>query len=171
MNRNSIRFAAILVAAVCFYASHSWAAAQEQSAAVSELRARVTAYERAWNTHDPSAVAAYFTTDADMLVGNLPSVDGRGAIQDWWTGYFANISGERNGSFAISSMRLITSDVALVNVDSRTGGKDADGAELPTRLARGTWVMVHRDGEWLIAALRALPAQGDVRLGPGVDRR
>ena len=134
-------------------------------AASDALRARVETYETRWNTHDAAAVAAFFTDDADMIAGNLPIVQGRQAIQDWWGKYFAAIEPERVGTFEVASLRLITPDVALINIFSETGGSDAEGRELPTRLARGTWVLVHETDGWFIAALRAQPAEGDVR-GP-----
>jgi uncharacterized protein (TIGR02246 family) len=138
--------------------------------AFSELHARVEAYERAWNTHQASAVATFFTQDADMIFGNGPRIAGREAIQQWWAGYFAKIAAIRGATFAIGSLQLITSDVALLNVDSTTAGRDSTDQELPPRLARGTWVMVRRSGDWWISALRGLPAQGDVRVSPGTDR-
>jgi len=171
MKRHSMGLVVTVLAPAGIYASHSWAVVHGQAEASSELRARMAAYERAWNAHDPAAVAAFFTADADMVMGNGPIASGQGEIQAWWASYFAKISKDRSGSFAVTSIRLLTPDVALVNVDSSTGRQAAGGADLPTRLARGTWVMVHRDGEWLIAALRGLPAQGDVRTSPGVDRQ
>lgn len=135
-----------------------------------EVRARVEAYEEVWNTHEASAVAAFFTEDADMVFGNGPRIAGRNAIQDWWDGYFAKIDEARKGTFAIDSLRAITPEVVLINVDSTTAGRGSTGQELPTRLARGTWVVVRHAGQWWISALRGLPAEGDVRTGPGTDR-
>lgn len=135
-----------------------------------DIQSRVKAYERAWNTHQASAVAVFFTQDADMIIGNGPRIAGREAIQQWWDGYFAKIAEARGATFAIESLQLITSDVALINVDSITAGRDSTGQELPTRLARGTWVMVRRSGDWWISALRGLPAHGDMRVSPGTDR-
>lgn len=129
------------------------------------LRARVEAYETVWNTRDPAAVAAFFTDDADMIMGNLPTARGRKPIQDWWGKYFAAIEPERRGTFEVLSLRLITPDVALINISSETGGSDSGGRELPTRLARGTWVLVQEANGWFISAMRGQPAEGDVR-GP-----
>jgi uncharacterized protein (TIGR02246 family) len=129
------------------------------------LRARVETYETVWNTHDPAAVAAFFTEDADMIMGNLPIARGRQVIQDWWGKYFAAIEPERKGTFEVVSLRLITPAVALINISSVTGNSDSEGRELPTRLARGTWVLVREADNWLISAMRGQPAEGDVR-GP-----
>lgn len=134
-----------------------------------ELHARVDAYQRAWNTHQGSAVAAFFTQNADMIVGNSPRMVGREAIQNWWAGYFAKIAVTRRGTFAIETLQMLATDVAILNINSTTSGRDSTGQEMPTRLARGTWVMVQRSGDWWISALRGLPEQGEMRVSPGTD--
>jgi uncharacterized protein (TIGR02246 family) len=136
----------------------------------SELRALVTAYEQVWNTHSAHEVAAFFAEDADMVMGNGLAIIGWGAIDEWWGAYFAKIETTRLGKFTINSMRMITPEVALINVESRTAGRGPEGEQLPTRLARGTWVLVQHSGEWRISALRGLPAEGDTRVSPGTDR-
>jgi len=135
-----------------------------------EVRARVQAYAEVWNAHKAASVAAFFTEDADMIMGNGPRIVGRGAIEDWWAAYFAKIQSTRKSTFSINSMRMITSEVALINVEWTTAGRDLDGEILRTRLARGTWVLVWDSGEWWITALRGLPAMGDTRVSPGTDR-
>lgn len=164
-------FAASITASLALVTLTSLAAAPvsmlaaQTPAASDALRARVEAYQTEWNTHDAAAVAAFFTDDADMIMGNLPIARGRQAIRDSWAKYFAAIEPERRGTFEVVSLRLITPDVALINITSETGGSDAEGRELPTRLARGTWVLVHGADGWFIAAIRGQPAEGDVR-GP-----
>lgn len=135
-----------------------------------DLPSRVKAYEQVWNTHQAVAIAAFFTEDADMIFGNGLKIVGRKAIRDWWGGYFDRVDNKREGTFAIDSLRMITPDVALINIISTTAGRSSKGERLPTRLARGTWVMVRHSGEWWISALRGLPAMGDLRLSPGTDR-
>jgi uncharacterized protein (TIGR02246 family) len=159
----------ILVAGASPPATLSGAQAQaaEDSAAV---RSTVEAYERVWNTHEASAVAMFFSEDADMIIGNGPIVRGRQAIQEAWSVYFARQDQAREGTFTIDSTRAIAPGVVLVNIDSRTGGRTPNGQELPTRLARGTWVVARHGEGWLISALRALPAEGEMRTGPGRDR-
>jgi len=39
---------------------------------------------RTWNSHNASWVAAFFTHDADRLMGDGPRVSGREAIAEWW---------------------------------------------------------------------------------------
>lgn len=127
-------------------------------------------YTATWNTHDGIALAALFTTDADLIMGDLPRIAGRERIGEWWNTYFSRIDEGRTGEFELHLVRDIAPDVRLANVGSKTFGANEHGGELETRLARGTWVLVKRDGTWLIAAMRGLPAEGEQRLRPGVDR-
>jgi uncharacterized protein (TIGR02246 family) len=134
------------------------------------VRAQVQAYERAWNSHQASAVAVFYARDADMVMGNGPRVEGREAIERWWARYFSAISDNRIGAFQVESLRLLAPRVALANVSTLTAGRGENDEELPPRRARGTWILTANSGQWLISALRGLPAEGDVRVKPGSDR-
>ena len=135
-----------------------------------DLQSLLKAYEAAWNTHEASSVAAFFSREADMVMGNLPTANGRNAIQASWAAYFSKIDDRRKAEFELESIRMVTPEVAIINVGSTTSGAAHSGEELPTRLARGTWVLVREGGQWMITALRALPAVGDERATPGTDR-
>jgi uncharacterized protein (TIGR02246 family) len=166
----------IRLALLCLLAIMLPACSQEprSSAAVnpaSGVRAWIDAYEKTWNTHDASAVASFFSEDADFIAGNGPWIVGRDAIEESWQRYFSGIDEARQGTFAIASLRVITPEVVLVNINSTTAGHGPSGEDLPTRLARGTWVVTRHNGGWQISAFRALPAEGDVRTAPGKDRQ
>lgn len=126
-----------------------------------ELEARVSQYIDAWNTHDPAILAQFFTADADMIMGTGPILAGRTAIQDWWRNYFAVQEPERTLTIEVQSTREISTDAVVVNVRTTTGGRTAQGLDLPAGRARGTWVMVRRDGDWLISVIRGMPTQQD----------
>ncbi|HKJ18747.1 MAG TPA: nuclear transport factor 2 family protein [Xanthomonadales bacterium] len=136
----------------------------------SEFDSLLYAYTATWNKHDGDALAAFFTNNADLIIGNLPRIDGREAIGDWWNSYFSRIDTARHGEFELLSLRDIAPGVKLANVGSRTFGEDTKGGELETRLARGTWVLVRRADTWRIAAMRGMPAEGEGRIRPGTDR-
>lgn len=125
------------------------------------VRSRVEAYRSAWNTHDASAVAAFFAEDADMVMGNRPAARGRQAIRDWWRDYFSRQEPERRLTLDVSSLRLIAPDVAVLTVATTTGGHDAGGRGLLARRFRGTWLLRRQRGKWLISAMRGLPREED----------
>jgi len=131
----------------------------EDSAAVHK---QFEEYLRTFNTRDPVALSEFFTEDADFIMGNLPRLIGRKAIENWWRNYFAKQEPGRKGRFILKSLRFITADVALVNIETTTGSKDKNGGELRTRKARGTWVLhLQNNGKWLITAMLGLPSLED----------
>jgi len=150
----------MMVASVLLAASPRVVAAQtsEDSLAV---RALVEAYRATWNEHDSSALAGFFTQDADMIMGTDPVSLGREAIQGWWREYFARQEPERRVTIVIHAVRLIAPDIGVLNVTTTTGGRNAQGEELPERKARGTWVVVHERDTWRISAMRGMPTEQD----------
>jgi uncharacterized protein (TIGR02246 family) len=125
------------------------------------IRARTEAYLTAWNAHDAAALAELFAADADFVMGNQPVMLGRRAIREWWQEYFANQEPERRLTLDVSSERLVAADVAVVTLETTTGGRDPEGQALPARRFRGTWLWQRRGGTWLILAMRGLPREED----------
>jgi len=126
-----------------------------------EVGAIMKQYIAAWNTHDAGVLGRYFAEHADMIMGTSPILSGRAAITGWWKKYFAVQEPERKLTIKILSSIPITKDVDLINVRTTTSGTTARGAELHARIARGTWVVVHQDGKWSIAAMRGMPTEKD----------
>lgn len=126
-----------------------------------EIMSRIEEYLEAWNAHDPAALAAFFTPDADFVMGNLPAVRGREGIRDWWQAYFERQEPERQLTLDVSPVRFVAPDVALITVATTTGGRDHEGVELPPRRFRGTWLWHRQDDAWLIAAMHGLPTEED----------
>ena len=124
-----------------------------QEAVSSEFGSFLQAYTAIWNTHDGNALAALFTREADLIMGNLPRIVGREAIGEWWKTYFSRIVEDRKGAFELLSLKELTPEVMLVNIASKTFGVNEHGAQLETRLARGTWIIVKRNAVLQIAAL------------------
>ena len=139
-----------------------------------ELFKRVQEYQHTFNTRDAAALSEFFTEDADVVVGNLLKVRGRQAIEDFWRNYwrskFNRQEPGRRGTFTINSLRKITDDVAMVNLQSVTSGKNTSGTELQIRKARGTWVVHRLNGKWFIASIFMMPAVTDsVILGASIE--
>ncbi len=125
------------------------------------VRKQFEAYLQTFNTRDASALSAFFTEDADFVMGNLPAVHGKKGVEEWWRKYFARQEPGRSGTFVLKSFRLLAPDVALVNIETTTGGRDPRGIQLHPRKARGTWLMHRESGTWLISAIRGMPTTGD----------
>jgi len=160
MNR-LLRSAVFLIAA---------GSALAQTAESEQLADFVGRYQAAWQSHDAGRLAGYFTEDADMIVGIQPRIAGQAAIEAWWNGYFSHIDTGRAISISIESFRVLSPDVALLNVETTTAGTHSQTKDaLEERKARGTWVLLRRNGDWKIAALRAHSPVGELRAKPGTD--
>ena len=162
---------AVIIIVTAGFSSMAVAQTVEDSASVYEF---VEAYQHTINTHDPVTLAAFFTDDADLMMFNLPGVHGRQAIENWWRDVwqskFNRQEPGRKGTIIANSVRFLASDVALVNIETRTGGKDSLGVELKTRKARGMWLLHRQNGNWLISSIRGMPTEMDsVVLGASIE--
>jgi ketosteroid isomerase-like protein len=106
-----------------------------------------------------------------MIVGIQPRISGRAAIEQSWADYFSRIDSGRVISIPIESVRYLRSEIALINVETTTGGSHSESNDvMENRRARGTWVIIRRKGEWKIFALRAHSPIGELREKPGTDK-
>ncbi len=121
----------------------------------------VKAYQYTFSTRDAAAVSEFFSEDADVIVGNLLEAKGRQAVRNFWNSYFTKQEPGRKAAFTVNSFRMITEDVAVINLGSVTGGRDTLGEELKTRKARGTWVVHQLNGKWLINSVCMMPTEND----------
>ena len=134
------------------------------------IREMVVAYFATWQTHDATALAAYFRKDADMLVGNIGAARGRDAIEAWWRSYFERQEEGRGITYVVDSLRVVAPEVAVVDLTTTTGGRPGEAAPMRSREARGTWLLTLEDSGWGIAAIWMLPSVRDrVVLGESLD--
>ena len=153
---------ATLLFATCVFLVSAPAPASSQPARDSlGVAAFVEAYRNTWSQHDPSALGAFFTEDADMIMGTDPLSVGRGAVEEWWGRYFERQEPERVVEVDLHSIRLISTNVAVLNVTTTTRGRTSEGQQLQERRARGTWVIVRETGQWHIVAMRGMPTEDD----------
>ena len=130
----------------------------------------VRTYEETWQSHSAERLAEHFAEDSDMIVGILPRISGRAAIENWWDVYYSRIDSGRVIAISIESVRVPSPDIALLDVETTTGGTHSETREvLESRRARGTWMVTRVDGDWKISALRAYSPVGEQRQRPGMD--
>ena len=164
INRSSsnFKFASVLILAISIITTFAGVAVAQNDKDSATVLALVEKYQKAWDTHDQSAVAAFFTEDADFIMGNQPLLNGRKEIMNWWGNYFKRQEPGRKLKIEVNSVRILTNDVAIINVSTTTWGVDDKGKELLSRKARGTWVLLWRDGNWFISSMRGMPTEEDL---------
>lgn len=110
----------------------------------------------AWARNDAAGVADVFTEDGILIVPGDVFKVGRAEIRAFMTAAYA---GPFKGTGVLGQpvdLRFVGDDVALLRTH---GGILAPGeTEIRPALAvRSTWVMVRRDGEWLLAGYQNSP--------------
>jgi uncharacterized protein (TIGR02246 family) len=117
------------------------------------LRARA-----AWDSNDADAFAATFTDEGSMLAGDT-QLTSPAQIRAYMAEAFA---GPYRGSRLVDKpvdIRLLADDVALAVTE---GGVAYAGETEPSRerLARSTWVVARRDGDWRLVSYQTSPVAG-----------
>jgi uncharacterized protein (TIGR02246 family) len=119
------------------------------------IKERLAAFEAVWNNFDPAALAAMFDKEGDLINPMGVHAKGPEAIQ--------KLIGEEHGrvfkntTYSHSDVRIqwATPDVAIADVTGKISGmRTADGAAAPDFEHHVTWVLVKKDGKWLVAAAR-----------------
>jgi uncharacterized protein (TIGR02246 family) len=133
----------------------------------SEVAALVPRWQQAWNTHDMKALGSLFTDDADFVNVGARHWKGRAEIE---TQHAARLGpfAESVWSTSGSTVQLLTPDLALVHVTwGMKGDRNPDGTRREPREGVFTWLVVKKDGDWLIRAAQNTN-RGDLPGPPGV---
>ena len=108
------------------------------------IRQRLAAYAAARTARDAHAEALCYTEDGDFRSSAGPFVTGRAAVEKQLTVANPNYKFE----LQVVSVRYLDPQVAVVETDLQTG------VSTPFAKLVGTYVMVKRNGQWLIGAAR-----------------
>jgi uncharacterized protein (TIGR02246 family) len=115
------------------------------------IRMCVGAIRNAINKRDFGAYAAQFADDGDLVVLSNAKVGGRAAIQQASQTDWSAAPPARQIELRVDELRFLSPDVALVNATATFSAGE------PTA-TRPTYIVVRRGGQWVVAAMRVLPA-------------
>lgn len=123
------------------------------------IRAFVTNYEETYNQHNPEELSKFYTTDADIIVREKPEIRGKDAIEAWWKNYFS-LPRPFLALFIIDDIRELSDNIAILSftVTGATPAMQIQSQPLPVREARARWIIVRKNGKWLITSIRVLPS-------------
>ena len=134
--------------------------AAETKAAEAAIADVLQARRVAWNAGDLEGYRKLLTEDADVVSATGRRSAGRDAVIAL-SAEQKRLPSYRDASITateIDAIRLVKPDVALVDATYRMTGVRIPDASEPGPVAGSIlFVMVHQDGVWRIASIRALP--------------
>lgn len=147
--------AAQLVAQAKEWASQYGPYANGPEGAVLTVPLRVKA---AWNNNDADAIAALFTDNGSMLVGD-DQLKGREEIRSYLTTAFQGPFQATQLAEEPLEIRFLTPTVAFAVTQ---GGLLFDGESkvAPEREVRTTWIITKQDGDWRLVSHQSSPIRG-----------
>lgn len=135
----------------------------DRSADETAIRSRVAEFVRAYNAHDPKAIAALFIADGRIEDQDGNTSVGREAIERTFAGIFEKAP-KQQLEVAVDSIRFIGADLAVEVGTTKTTNPD----EAPD-YDKYTVLHVKRDGKWQMAFARdeeGPPVNGNDKLQP-----
>ncbi len=127
-----------------------------QSADERAIRAVAAAYVKSYNVHDAKAVAALFTSDAQIVDARGDAIQGNAAIEQVFNDLFREFP-QATTSVTIKSIRFLSPSLAVE--DGTAHVKLAEGEPIEPN----DYAVVHvkqPDGHWLMASARDLEGPG-----------
>jgi uncharacterized protein (TIGR02246 family) len=142
-------FAGILVA----YSSLSGAQASGRSSDEGAIRTAIVQTTEAFNSHDASALARFYTSDADFVTVRGESMKGSPEIERGLAGLFATRNKHASLRTLDVRIRFIRPDVAVAHVTNELSGVlGAGGQRLPPQRELSIRVFVNDGGVWRVTA-------------------
>ncbi len=128
---------------------HSAAPSKQQTADEVAIRAAGEAFVKAYDSADAKAVAAHFSADAEYVDEQGTLFEGRAAIEDSLSAFFAENPGCQL-VMTIDSLRFVSPTIAIEDGKTTVTRTD-DPAPIETRY---TTIHAKTDGKWLAVSVR-----------------
>jgi uncharacterized protein (TIGR02246 family) len=142
-----------LVAIIALFLPVCAANAQSQSNDLGRIKQIESDWQRAWNRHDMTALAALVAQDVDFIAVGGTWLKGRKNFEEHHAIRHAMQFKESVWTTTSVQVKFLKPDVALVHVGwGIKGDKDPDGTLRPPRQGIFTRVVTKEAGKWLIKA-------------------
>jgi len=134
-------------------ATESYAPTQAQD--IRTIERRIADFVTAWNKHDPARMALLWHDDGDLINPFGRIAKGRDQVLQLLRDEHSGLTKNCTNQFNITSIRLATDDVAVVDIESTMiGMRDADGKGMPPFKPHVLLVLSKKDGEWGVVSAR-----------------
>ncbi len=124
---------------------------------------------KAWNNHDPKAMAALWVEDGDLLDPWGKMASGKRQVERAFTSDQTGRFKDSSISLSIEGVRFLGNDVAIVDASgSVSNAKNPDGSGAPVLEHHVLWVMQKQGGGWKVVSARPYifipkPAAGSMK--------
>lgn len=115
----------------------------------SELEALIAEHDRAWNAHDPDALAALFVADGSLITPAGEQVQGRPALRALFAS--PGPTKQTRSRCQLDGVRFLAHDLALIDVTQTLSSPSAD---MDGKRARLVAVARQEGGQWRFVAAR-----------------
>jgi len=131
----------------------SLGAAQDSAEDERAIRRAIVQTTEAFNAHDASAFARFYTADADLVTVRGEVMKGSAAIERWLASIFATRARSVTVRQIEITVRFIKPDVAVAHMTNELSGMiDAQGQSLPPHRELSVRVFVKTAGAWRVTA-------------------
>jgi uncharacterized protein (TIGR02246 family) len=132
------------------------------------IDAVVNRFMEAWDRHDAHAVAALFAEDSDFTNVRGTHVHGREAIEEFLAPLFAGMLKNSHLTGKLRSLRFLTPDVAIIDIDWEMMGQTTLGG-VPGPPIKGLldWALTKPHEHWLITVMHNAELPGNAPARPG----
>ena len=118
---------------------------------------------KSWDRSDAAAIASQFEPDGDFVSPDGMYASGRSAVRSFYSAAFANGYAHSRGDFAIRSVRLVGSNLAIVDgVWTIAGAHDRTGKHRSPERGLAVALLRNHPTGWKIVALREQASATDL---------
>ena len=152
------RMTAVVAVIACLaFATPTLRAQKGSDADAAAIKQAVAMYTEDFNAHDPHAIAALFTEDADFTNLRGATHKGRADIQALFEMLFNGALKAASRTDAVRAVRFFTPNLAQVDTDATIAGSRApNGRENPLRKGLMSLIMAKQGGQWKILVFHEL---------------
>ena len=116
------------------------------------IRKQIARFAQVHEKGDAKALAAFYDSDGDFIARDDSVVKGRAAVEKAMAERYSQRQEGFTITITVDSIRFLKPDVAIVN----TSAEGTYSKERKPWNDRGTFVMIRKDSQWLLAALRVM---------------
>jgi uncharacterized protein (TIGR02246 family) len=112
----------------------------------------VAGFSDGWNTHDAQAMCSDLADDVQWVAWSGGTVNSRQGVVNMHLRAFSGDLKDTHRTDTVKSVRYLGPDLASVDdYWTMTGARKGDGSDWPYRAGYVNFLMVKRDGRWLIS--------------------